>query len=180
MKIQPKQYGVCIFHPVTTEYDENFDHCRALIESLSSKDFEVVWLWPNMDAGSDGVSKAIRQSREQKTISNIHFFKSLPIEEYAPLLKYSAFIIGNSSSGIREAGFVGVPSVSVGSRQRGREHGANVLSVAATKREIDAGLDKIRNLTIKPNDMYGKGEPSSSVAKLLSVIEIKNEKFQET
>jgi UDP-hydrolysing UDP-N-acetyl-D-glucosamine 2-epimerase len=177
LKLIPKSYGVCIYHPVTTEYDDNFKHCNTLLEVLSEHPEEIVWLWPNMDAGSDGVSKAIRKFREKNEISNIHFFKSLPIEKYAPLLKYAKFIIGNSSSGIREAGFVGVPSITIGTRQKGRERSQNVFTINPYKDEIVRSLKDIKEIKFDVSHLYSETSPSKKVADLLLNFTIKNEKF---
>ena len=125
----PQKYLVLIQHPVTTEYDENMFHIQATIEALEALGMNTVWILPNMDAGSDGINKAIRQFREGRHPQYIHFFKSLPIECYAPLLKNAACLLGNSSSGIRESAFLGTPSVNIGSRQHGRERGRNVIDV---------------------------------------------------
>ena len=177
LRLKPKKYGVCIYHPVTTEYDDNYKHCITLLETLSTHPAEIVWLWPNMDAGSDGVSKAIRHFRERNKITNIHFFKSLAIEKYAPLLKYAAFIIGNSSSGIREAGFVAVPSITIGTRQQGRERSENVLTINPNEHEIVESLNKISKMKFEKSSMYSEASPSKKVADLLLNLEIKNEKY---
>ncbi len=116
-----KPYLVVIQHPVTTEYEQNFMHINETIQAIDSLRMDAIWIWPNMDAGSDGISKGIRVFRETKRPDYMHFFKSLPIEYYAPLLKNAACLVGNSSSGIRESAFLGVPCVNVGSRQAGRD-----------------------------------------------------------
>ena len=69
------------------------------------------------------INKAIRKYRERERNGKTHFFKSLPIEYYGPLLKNALCILGNSSSGIREAAFLGTPSVNIGTRQNGRQRG---------------------------------------------------------
>ncbi|MBN3040149.1 MAG: UDP-N-acetylglucosamine 2-epimerase (hydrolyzing), partial [Candidatus Omnitrophica bacterium] len=129
-----KPYLVVIQHPVTTEYDQNLKHINHTIDAVSQLKINTVWIWPNMDAGSDGVSKGIRMFREIKNPDHVHFFKSLSIEYFAPLLNNSSCIIGNSSSGIREAGFLGVPCVNIGSRQQGRQRLKNIIDV-----DYDAG-----------------------------------------
>jgi len=179
LSLKEKNYVVCIFHPVTTEYEENFKNCDNLIRALKDVKFEIVWIWPNMDAGTDGVSKAIRIARENKFLNNIHFFKSLPIEKYAPLLKYAKFIIGNSSSGIREAGFVGTPAVNIGNRQKGREFSQNVIHTSNDLNEIKKSLKKITKLKTQKSSLYSGILASQKVATLLNKIEIVHEKFFE-
>ena len=177
LALTSKQYGICIFHPVTTEYGENYSYTKELIDAVHEQDIEFVWIWPNMDAGSDGVSKAIREAREGNRLGNVHFFKSLPIELYAPLLKYSRLIIGNSSSGVREAGFVGVPSVCIGSRQQGRERDKNVFTVNADKNEIIEAIDKTKKIKVDFSSIYAGETASLAASKLLRSIEIVREKI---
>lgn len=177
LELLSNQYGICIFHPVTTEYESNYRYTKELIEAVHEQDIEFVWIWPNMDAGSDGVSKAIREAREDEKLGNVHFFKSLPIELYAPLLKFSRLIIGNSSSGVREAGFVGIPSVCIGSRQQGRERDKNVISVNATRNEIVEAINKSKQMKVHASSIYAGQTASLKVSELLSSIEVVREKI---
>ena len=101
-----KNYLILMQHPVTTEY---FDAKRQINETIKavkilvSKGFQILWLWPNIDAGSDYFSKEIRKFREKnKNIKNILFYKNFSPEDYASILKNSSCILGNSSSGIRK------------------------------------------------------------------------------
>ncbi len=163
-----KPYLVVIQHPVTTEYANNLKHINETIEAISTLRLGTIWIWPNMDAGSDGISKGIRMFRERKDVNDIHFFKSLPIELFAPLMKNCACIIGNSSSGVREAAFLGVPSVNIGSRQSGRERGKNVVDVASNGREItDAILAQINVGAYQPDFLYGDGNSGSKIVNIL-------------
>ncbi len=84
----------------------------------------VLWFWPNVDAGSDGTSKGIRVFREREKPDNLHLFRNMFPEDFLRLLVHSTAIVGNSSVAIRECSFLGVPAVNVGTRQQGRERGA--------------------------------------------------------
>ena len=105
-----------------------------------------------MDAGANSINKAVRRFREVDNPKNIHFFKSLPIEFYAPLLKNAACILGNSSSGIRESAFLGTPTVNIGTRQNGRERGKNVVDVAY---ETAAIVSKAKNFELSEREESG-------------------------
>ena len=89
----------------------------------------MLWFWPNVDAGSDGTSKGIRVFREREQPDNLHLFRNMFPEDFLRLLVHSTAIVGNSSVAIRECSFLGVPAVNIGSRQQGRERGANVIDV---------------------------------------------------
>jgi UDP-hydrolysing UDP-N-acetyl-D-glucosamine 2-epimerase len=173
----PDKYLVLIQHPVTTEYEENKIHIRETIDALEALSMPTVWIMPNMDAGSDGINKAIRQFRESRQPNYIHFFKSLPIECYAPLLKNAACLLGNSSSGIRESAFLGTPSVNIGSRQHGRERGHNVIDVGYDHQEIVVAVKKqLQHGLYAPDHVYGDGYAAQKILEILRGIQFKVQK----
>ena len=165
--IQP--YLVVIQHPVTTEYEKNLSNLNQTIRAIASLAMQTIWIWPNMDAGSDGISKGIRVFREAENPDYVHFFKSLSIEHFGPLLKNAACIVGNSSSGIRESAFLGVPSVNIGSRQFGRERGLNVKDVGYDANEIqNAILQQLEHGPYRPDFTYGDGDSGARIAEILT------------
>lgn len=164
-----QSYLVVIQHPVTTEYEKNLSNLNQTIRAIASLSMQTIWIWPNMDAGSDGISKGIRVFRETENPNYIHFFKSLPIEHFGPLLKNAACIVGNSSSGIRESAFLGVPSVNIGSRQFGRERGLNVKDVGYDANEIqNAILQQLEHGPYRPDFTYGDGDSGARIAEILT------------
>lgn len=170
-------YLVVIQHPVTTEYEKNLMHINETIDAVDSLSMQTVWIWPNMDAGSDGISKGIRMFRELKKPDYVRFFKSLPIEYFAPLIKNSACIIGNSSCGIREAAFLGIPSVNVGSRQFGRERGLNVRDVGYNAKEIKDAIQKQAAHGPFDSDFtYGDGSAGTRIGEILNDFEFNIQK----
>jgi UDP-hydrolysing UDP-N-acetyl-D-glucosamine 2-epimerase len=172
-----RPYLVVIQHPVTTEYDQNLLHINETIQAIESLQMNAVWLWPNMDAGADGISKGIRMFREHRNPDYIHFFKSLPIELYAPLLKNAACIVGNSSSGIRESAFLGTPSVNVGSRQTGRERAGNVIDVDYDHHQIEEAIhQQLAHGRYEPDYLYGDGRAGMKMAKILAEYEFQLQK----
>ena len=121
------------------------------IKALNSFDIPKIWIMPNMDGGADFINKSIRKYRESEFSKKTHFFKALPIEYYGPLLKNTLCLIGNSSSGIREAAFLGTPTVNIGTRQQGRERGDNVIDVDNNANEIKEAInEQIKNRNYTP------------------------------
>jgi UDP-hydrolysing UDP-N-acetyl-D-glucosamine 2-epimerase len=166
--VEKGKYLVVIQHPVTTEYDQNLKHVNQTIQAIHELQIPTFWIWPNMDAGSDGISKGIRMYREAHHSNHVHVFKSLPIELYAPLLKNAACIVGNSSSGIREAAFLGTPTVNIGTRQQGRDRGLNVFDVPYDHVEIMSAIKKqLDHGRYEPNHMYGDGDAASKIVNVL-------------
>jgi UDP-hydrolysing UDP-N-acetyl-D-glucosamine 2-epimerase len=152
-------YLVIIQHPVTSEYADNLTHVNETVAAIDQLAMPTIWIWPNVDAGSDGISKGIRIYRETKNPKFLHLFKDLPIEYYAPLLRNAACLIGNSSSGIRESAFLGTPTVNIGTRQANRQRGPNVIDVDYDGTAIRAAIEKqINHGRYEPDFLYGDGK----------------------
>ena len=114
-------------------------------------------MWPNIDAGSDDVSKGIRIFREKERPKNIHFYKNFSPEDYIKLIANCLCQIGNSSSAIREGAFLGVPAVNIGTRQNGRECGKNVIHVDYKKKEIEDAIKiQINHGKCERSEIFGR------------------------
>ncbi|MGB5547759.1 MAG: UDP-N-acetylglucosamine 2-epimerase, partial [Polyangiales bacterium] len=122
-------YLVVLQHSVTTEHDLARKQVQATLHAVTDSGFPTLWFWPNPDAGSDGTSGGIRAFREAYNPPNLHFFKNMAPDDFLRLLYHSRCLVGNSSAGIRECSFLGVPVVNIGGRQTGRDRGANVRDV---------------------------------------------------
>ena len=122
-------YIVALQHPVTTEYHSSKKQILETLHAINKLTIPTFWFWPNVDAGSDGTSKGIRFFREEYGTKKIHFFKNMESEDFLRLVYNSLGVVGNSSVGIREWSFLGVPAVNIGSRQDGRDKGKNVIDV---------------------------------------------------
>ena len=129
-------YVVVMQHPVTNEYQESRKHIEETLKAIEKIKKPILWFWPNVDAGADATSSAIRTYRELERPTNIHFFKNMEGEDFLRLLVNANCLIGNSSVGIRECAFLGVPVINVGSRQNKRERGNNVIDVNYNANEI--------------------------------------------
>jgi len=167
-----EKYIVVMHHPETTKYNETFNQIQQTIDAIwKLKDIKIVWLWPNIDAGSDIISKQLRILREKKLESNISFFKNFSPEDYIKLIFNCECLVGNSSSGIRESSFLSIPAVNIGSRQKKREQGFNVLNVGYNKNEIfNAIFKQMNNTKIRKSFIYGDGHASKNMAKILTKI----------
>lgn len=170
-------YIVVMQHPVTTEYQEARAHVNETLYAVRECGLPALWFWPNVDAGSDGTSGAIRSFREVEKPRNIHFFKNMTPTDFLRLIHNSRCIVGNSSVGIRECAFLGVPTVNIGSRQAGRERGQNVIDVDYDRAAI---LDAIRRHVdrghLPPDQVYGDGRAGERVADLLARVPLRIEK----
>jgi len=157
------------YHPVTTEFGENFKHISNLFDALIKINMQSIILWPNSDAGSSEISKYYRILREKQHNLPFHFVKNLPIDVYVNLMNLTSCLVGNSSSGIREGAFIGTPVVNVGTRQNSRECGENVINVTPDTNEIfDAINTQLKHGKYISNHIYGDGNSGEKIAEILS------------
>jgi UDP-hydrolysing UDP-N-acetyl-D-glucosamine 2-epimerase len=164
-------YLVVMQHPVTTEYSLARQHVLETLHTVRKSQMPALWFWPNVDAGSDGTSNGIRMFRETEKPDNIRFFKNMMPTDFLRLLHNSKCLVGNSSVGIRECSFLGVPVVNIGSRQSGRDRGTNVMDVNYDREEIDDAIRHHLGNGRYPNDhLYGDGKAGARIAHCLDTV----------
>lgn len=167
-------YVVVLQHPVTTEVDQAREQVEATLHAVHECGLPALWFWPNVDSGADATSGAIRRFRETVRPQNMHFFKNMEPEDFLRLLIGARCLIGNSSVGIRECSFLGVPVVNIGSRQDRRDRGHNVIDVppesAAIAKAIGTWLSVERP---SADDVYGGGNAGQRIADLLAQVPLR-------
>ncbi|MDE2791194.1 MAG: UDP-N-acetylglucosamine 2-epimerase [Paracoccaceae bacterium] len=137
--ISPGEYGIVIFHPVTSETDTIGAQATALFGSLQASERSFVTILPNNDPGSDAIMAVIRTL----PASTFRAIPSMRFPYFSELLKHAAVLVGNSSAGVREAPFLGVPSLDIGTRQTNRSEAVSVTATAAADDlAIQAFLDR--------------------------------------
>jgi len=171
-------YLVVMQHPVTTEHQLAREHVIETLVAVRDAGLPTLWFWPNPDAGSDGTSSGIRSFRELERPGNIHFFKNMAPADFLRLLYNSKCIVGNSSVGIRECSFLGVPAVNIGSRQAGRDRGKNVIDVPHDRGAIGAAIVKHSSNGRYPGDpLYGNGNAGVRIADVLAQAPLRIDKM---
>jgi UDP-hydrolysing UDP-N-acetyl-D-glucosamine 2-epimerase len=166
-----KEYLLVLFHPVTTEYMDAEKQMEELLLALKNSGKQIIIIWPNIDAGSDGISQAIRRFRENNHQFLLHAYKNFKPEDYIPLLKNASCAVGNSSSFIRDASFLGTPVVLVGSRQDGREWCSSVKRVEPKHNEILEAIDfQVQHGTYAVSDIYGEVGVSALIVKTIKQL----------
>jgi UDP-hydrolysing UDP-N-acetyl-D-glucosamine 2-epimerase len=151
-----KPFLIVMMHPVTTE-EGNREKTTMLLKVINDIGMQTVWFWPNVDAGTDDIAKAIRIFRENEHPEHMHFIKYLQADMFVALLKKCACLVGNSSAGIKECSFLGIPAVNIGKRQEGRLRGPNVVDAEyeevtmrkAIERQIKKGSYPRSNIYFK-------------------------------
>ena len=164
-----KPYLLVSQHPDTLEFKNARDQITETIEAVRQSQMQVIWLWPNVDSGSDSISKRIREFRENTPNNLFRFYRNFEAVDYINILRNSSCIVGNSSSGIREASYLGIPSVNIGERQRGRQKLRNVIDVSYSRTPILQAIRKqIGQKSFSPDDTYGHGNAGLRIAEILA------------
>lgn len=160
-----------VFHPTTTEFGNERKQMEELLYALNEVDHQVLMLWPNIDAGSDHVSKAIRTFRDSVKPKWLRVVVNLTPEDYLRVLANTACAVGNSSSFVRDAGFFGTPVVLVGNRQEGRETDLHVTRTPPAKDSIAKSIRaQLAHGKYAPSVLYGDGNVSTRIAEALSKL----------
>ena len=166
-----KDFVIVLYHPVTSENEETYNQMNIILECVIKCHFQTIILWPNADFGTNKIAKSIRQFREREEMQGIRFFKNFTFEDYIKLLNTTKCLIGNSSSGIRDCGFIGTPVVNIGSRQNSRERGENVISVKFEKKKIiNAIMKQSKREKFKSSNIYGDGKAAIKIVNFLKKI----------
>ncbi|ANV98114.1 UDP-N-acetyl-D-glucosamine 2-epimerase, UDP-hydrolysing [Helicobacter enhydrae] len=159
------KYAIFTYHPVTTENAYLEEKLEVVFEAIKESKENFVIIYPNNDLGSSLIIHKIEQCRNTP-----HFvaFSSIKFEYFLTLLKNASFIIGNSSAGVREAPFFGIPCVNIGTRQEGRfAPNEGIIEVAEDKQEILQAIKRAKVLQLSPSQEFGEGKSASNFMQIL-------------
>jgi UDP-N-acetylglucosamine 2-epimerase (hydrolysing) len=157
-------YGICTFHPVTSEQDTLAQQAANLFATLDASGKNFVVILPNNDPGSDDIMAAINELPTDR----FRILPSMRFSHFSELMKNAACIIGNSSAGVREAPFLSIPSLDVGTRQNARAQSASITSVRAQERDrILDFLEQDWGKRYPANDDFGQGSASERFVQIM-------------
>jgi UDP-N-acetylglucosamine 2-epimerase (hydrolysing) len=158
-------YAISMFHPVTTEFNKMDKYADDYMKALEESNCNFILIYPNNDSGSDFIlSKILKlEGRERFRI-----FPSVRFEAFLSMMENAKFIVGNSSAGIREAPFYGVPTVNVGTRQNGRTKNSNIIHTGYGKNDILRGIEKALQLEVEPISLFGDGKSDELFLEIVS------------
>lgn len=158
-------YGIAVFHPVTSEQASIGDQARELFEALRVSGRCFVVIAPNNDPGSE----AIFAELAQLPVEQFRLLPSMRFAHFSELMKQSACLVGNSSAGVREAPFLGISSLDVGSRQTNRALAASVVSCSADdSAAIGRFLQKQWGQRHAPDPGFGEGRAADRFVEVLA------------
>ncbi|MGA9588160.1 MAG: UDP-N-acetylglucosamine 2-epimerase, partial [Terracidiphilus sp.] len=164
------------WHPVTILRDTNAE-ADALFNALTEAPGQLIFVYPNADAGSYALIERTRTLVANRR--DTHIYVNLDTVTYWSLLGYADAMIGNSSSGIMEAASFALPVVNVGIRQQGRERARNILDVPADTAAITAALmhavtPAFRKKLSGMINPYGNGNAAKTIARVLAAVPLTN------
>lgn len=168
-----KPFVVALFHPVTNDWELSRELMENLLYALDEIGLQTLMLWPNADSGGDLIAKAVRSFRESRysQCEWLTVVSNFEQADFITILKDCMFLIGNSSAGIRDCAFLGVPAVNIGSRQQNRERGINVFDCNNdTQSIIQCVLDNklaIEKTRVAPSNLYGDGFAGPKIRDIL-------------
>jgi UDP-N-acetylglucosamine 2-epimerase (hydrolysing) len=150
-----ENYGIVLFHPVTTEIKNLDKDVQALVKGLIASNKKMVVIYPNNDLGS---SIVLREYEQLRDLDNFRIIPSMRFEYFLTLLKNANFIIGNSSAGVREAPYYGVPSINIGTRQNNRVNLIEIKNIACETAQIKQSiLSTTKNTQPSSINPFGDG-----------------------
>ncbi len=157
------EFLIVIQHRETTSKLSPGDQVIPTLDVIEHLDIPTIWVWPNSDYGGEEIIREIRKRREKGLLNHVHFEKSFEPEYFINLLNRASCVIGNSSVGIRECSYLGIPAVDIGTRQKSRESGENVISVDFDFAEILKGITLQRGKRYRRNTLYGDGSAARRI-----------------
>ena len=161
-----EKWGILMYHPVTTEVGELRKKIREVVDAVISSKRNYIVIYPNNDMGTDIILNEYERLRNN---NRFRLYPSIRFEYFLTLLRHSDFMIGNSSAGVRETGVYGIPSIDIGSRQKGRylDTIGNIQHVNEDETEILNAIDCIDNYRIQSFE-YGKGNSTEQFMEIVS------------
>lgn len=171
------QYGILMYHPVTTEFPVIRDYIRELVDAVIASGRHYIVIYPNNDLGTEIILSEYHRLEKNP---NFRIFPSIRFEYFLTFLRHAQFMIGNSSAGIRETCVYGVPSIDIGNRQSGRylpDKVRNIQHVNADRDEILSAIHDIDRYRIPSRD-FGNGNSTALFMDILSKDTLWNSSLQ--
>ncbi len=157
-------YAISLFHPVTTELDDLYKYAENYFTALKKSGINYILIYPNNDVGSELIMYYVRAMQEQK---GFKVFPSIRFEAFLTLLKHAQFLAGNSSAGIREAPYYGVPTVNVGTRQHKRTSNPDIIHADYSFENISIAIQEATEKKIEPRQLFGTGNSNKKFLEIL-------------
>ena len=169
------RYSIGMLHPVTTLYDKQKKNAQIFFNTLKKSKRNYIIFFPNNDIGSNFIYEKLK---EFKKFKNFKIFPSMRFEYFLTLLKNSNFMIGNSSAGIMEAPYYGVPTINIGNRQQNRSKNYNIINIDFEERSILKAINSLDKIKRRKSFSFGKGKSAEKFFKIINSKQFWSASFQ--
>ncbi|MEM9717359.1 MAG: UDP-N-acetylglucosamine 2-epimerase [Pseudomonadota bacterium] len=160
-----EDYGIVVFHPVTSEQETIGQQAQSLFKALDQTGKNFVVILPNNDPGSDQIFDAI----EALDPGRFRSLASMRFAYFSELLRNASALIGNSSAGVREAPFIGTPSLDIGTRQTNRSQASSVFHADADNADaITSFIDQAWGKRFERDAGFGSGSAAQNFVDCLA------------
>ncbi len=163
------------FHPITNMPSETKKQFNEILKALKNiKNVNLIFTKPNSDSGSEQIIKMTKNFVRQN--SNAKLFNSLGHELYYSILKNISCMIGNSSSGLSEAPFLGIKIINIGNRQEGRTQAGDIINIPAKSNLIKNKIRLVLKNKVKQkiiNRDYLKKGATKKVLRIIEKLDLK-------
>ncbi len=158
------RFAISMFHPVTTEIEKMDEYAEEYLKALTLSQQNYIIIYPNNDKGADFILSKLKHLQHN---NSFRLFPSVRFENFLVMMKQSMFIIGNSSAGIREAPYYGLPTVNVGTRQNGRTNNPDIIHTGYYHSEIITAIHRALELQLLPKKLFGDGKSNEKFVAIL-------------
>jgi UDP-N-acetylglucosamine 2-epimerase len=178
LKIKLEKPSILVaYHPMTISRD-TVGEADAVFEGLAVLHDQILFCYPNADAGSRELIKRARSLADSR--NNSHVFVNLDVLTYLSLLRQVDVFVGNSSSGIMETPSFALPTVNVGLRQQGRERARNIIDAAPDASAIVEAVMKAKSAAFRESlrgmtNPYGDGDACEKIVQVLTTVPLSQE-----
>jgi UDP-N-acetylglucosamine 2-epimerase (hydrolysing) len=168
-----EEYAIAMLHPVTTEYGNSGSNAKCFVQSLLESKRNYIVIYPNNDLGS---LEILKEFEALKNNNRFRIFPSIRFEHFLTFLKNASLIVGNSSAGVREAPYYGVPAVDIGTRQNNRVVSDLVKNVGFSVLEIVQAIEVFGSQSkyLPQENQFGGGNSAGMFIDFLLSDQFKN------
>jgi UDP-N-acetylglucosamine 2-epimerase (hydrolysing) len=159
-----ERYAIFMYHPVTTEVDTLAEKMTEVVVAIQECGDNFVVVYPNNDHGSSIIFDALAPLRD---CPRFRLFPSVRFEYFLSLMRHAEYVIGNSSAGVREAPFYGVPTVNLGGRQRNRAKAATIVNAVERRADVLQAIATAKAMPRKRTEEFGDGRSAANFAAFL-------------
>ncbi len=166
-------YALGTLHPETRNPEVTRSMAESMVEALSVSGRDVVITYPNADPGSEEIIDVIEGAAIRHR--HVHCVRAFGADWYPTAMAHAGLMVGNSSGGIIEAASFNLPVIDIGARQKGREHGPNVIHCSRDQAGILRAIREVGHVDFRAKAMsgniYGDGRGAERVMAALHIAD---------